>query len=642
MKLLFQLAFLKNRNFHLIVFTMIAMCFFTIGTQMEIVTIGILAKKGPGFFELFSPVKDNVLQNSEKITHEQFEERWQQLDTDHKGYIDLQDSNRFMNTVKPNGIVDRATHYLDQVLPISGKPKFLALLVICVALFNAIAMFCHRLTTKIVAIRVSRNLRQDFFEHIQSLPMSFYQEHNIGSISARVVTDASAIADGVNASLINYLQTPFTIFTTLILCFVASWQLTLMIFLGFPMIVFPILYIAKHVKRISKKLQKNQEGFSAVLIDYLAGIQTIKVFGREEFSLKKYREENDRMAFLEQKSAKYDVASRPIVHTIGMSFLAGALISGLYLLNMSVPEVIVYCGLLYVFYEPIKKFAETNSMIQRGAAAAERMYEVMQIKPQIQDSPNAHVLTGFEKSLEFRNVSFRYGDEWILKDLSFTVEKGQTVALVGPTGAGKSTIVQLIPRLYDVQKGDILIDGRSITECTQKSLRDQMAFVPQKPFLFLDTIANNITFGQAEPLEEIKDAAKRAHANEFIEELPEGYDTYLAETGKNLSGGQQQRLAIARALMKKAPILVMDEATSSLDAVSENIIKTAIRELRGQMTQIIIAHRLSTVGDADKIIYLNKGMKIAEGTRQELLKTCPPFKLMWDMMHKSQELSHAE
>jgi len=641
MKLLFQLAFHKNRNFHLILFTMIAMIMFTIGTQMEIITIGILTKKGPGFFELFSPEVNQQLQDSDVVTKRQLEERWRQLDRENKGYVDLDDANRFMNTANPKGIVDRSAKMINEWIPITGNPKLLAVMVVVVAIFNAMAMFIHRLTTKMVAIRVSRSLRQDFFEHIQSLPMSFYQQHNIGSLSARVVTDALAIAEGVNAALINYLQTPFAILSTLVLCFFASWKLTLMIFLGFPLIAYPIIYIARHIKRISKQLQKNQEGFSSVLIDYLAGIQTIKVFAREDFSLNKYREQNDKMAQLEMKSAKYDVSSRPVIHTIGMSFLAGALITGLYIFNMSVPEVIVYCGLLYIFYEPIKKFAETNAMIQRGAAAAERMHEVMLIKPQIEDSPDAIDIEAFNHSIEFRNVSFRYGEEWVLKNLSFTVEKGQTVALVGPTGAGKSTIVQLIPRLYDVDEGEILIDGRSIKDYTQKSLRDLMAFVPQKPFLFLDTVAQNITFGTPSSYKEIQLAAKRAHADEFIEELPQKYDTLLSESGKNLSGGQQQRLAIARALMKKATILVMDEATSSLDAISENKIKTAIEELRGQMTQIIIAHRLSTVEDADKIIYLNHGEKVAEGTRQELIKTCPPFKLMWDMLNRSQEKTHA-
>jgi ABC-type multidrug transport system fused ATPase/permease subunit len=239
-------------------------------------------------------------------------------------------------------------------------------------------------------------------------------------------------------------------------------------------------------------------------------------------------------------------------------------------------------------------------------------------------------------------VSFRYGSEWILKNLSFTVAKGETVAIVGPTGAGKSTIVQLIPRLYDVQEGDIRIDGVSIKNYTQHSLRENIAFVPQRPFLFLDTIEANIAFGRPFSFQEVVEAAKKAHADEFIGRLPEGYQSYLSETGKNLSGGQQQRLAIARALVKKAPILIMDEATSSLDTVSENYIKASIKELRGQMTQIIIAHRLSTIEDADKIIYLEEGRKIAEGKKEEILKTCSGFKKMWEAMHFTRDALASE
>ncbi len=337
------------------------------------------------------------------------------------------------------------------------------------------------------------------------------------------------------------------------------------------------------------------------------------------------------MASLEKKSARYDLASRPIVHTLAMMFLATALMSGLYLLNMAVSDLFVYCGFLYLFYEPIKKFAEENSHIQRGLAAAERMHEVMRLQPQIEDEPGAQPLTHFAHSIEFDNVWFRYDSQWILKGVSFTVRKGETVAIVGPTGAGKSTIVQLLPRLYEIDQGNIRIDGQSIRTYTQRSLRELIAFVPQKPFLFFDTVAQNISFGRSFSSQQIETAASKAHAEEFILKLPEGYQTELAEGGKNLSGGQQQRLAIARALIKEAPILVMDEATSSLDAVSEHRIKTAIQQLQGEVTQILIAHRLSTIEHADKIIYIEHGEKIGEGTRHELLKSCPGFKHMWEM-----------
>jgi len=303
---------------------------------------------------------------------------------------------------------------------------------------------------------------------------------------------------------------------------------------------------------------------------------------------------------------------------------------------MTVSQLLVFCGILHLVYEPVKKFADENANVQRGVIAAERMFEVLRMKPSIEDHKDAEELIEFKDKIEFENVWFRYKGEWILKDVSFTVKKGETVALVGPTGSGKSTLVQLLPRLYEVEKGEIRIDGKSIRSYTQKSLRELIAFVSQRPFLFLDTVEENITVGKEVSKEKIEAASRRAHAEEFICQLPEKYSTMLTDTGQNLSGGQQQRLAIARALVRNAPILVMDEATSSLDALSENHIKNAISSLQGEVTQILIAHRLSTIEHADKIIYIEKGTKLAEGTKEELVKSCSPFRAMWEMMYQSQ------
>lgn len=633
MKTLFKLALQNREHRFLIALTIVSMILLTFASQLEVLTLGVITKSGPSFFEVLAPEKDGVLQPGSQVSLLDYESRWNELDPQHTGVITETDVSRFLGQKKEISIFQRAMDGVNAVFPVYGNAKNLALLIVVIAFFKAIMLFSQRYAARLVAIRVSRDLRQYYFEHIQSLPMEFFQQFHSGSLSSRAVGDAAMIAESINACLVNYIQTPFVVASSLVYCFILSWKLSLMIFFGFPCIVYPIIYLSKQVKRISREIQKNQESFASVLIDFLAGVQTIKIFAMEDYSLKKYQEQNRRMAQLEEKSARYDLSSRPIVHTIAMLFLGAAMLYGLYGLEMSISEVFIYCGFLFLFYEPVKKFAEENSHIQRGIAAAERMIEVTSIKPCISDVSDAESLTKINGKIEFDRVWFRYEADWVLKDLSFTIEPGQTVAIVGPTGAGKSTIVNLLPRLYDVQKGEIRINGKPLTSFTQQSIREHIAFVPQKPFLFLDTISENISFGRSYSSNHVEAAARMAHAEEFIVKLPLGYQTVLSESGKNLSGGQQQRLAIARALAKDASLLVMDEATSSLDNVSEQNIKMTIQNLKGKITQIIIAHRLTTIEGADKIVYIEHGVKKGEGTKEELLASCPGFRLMWATMN---------
>lgn len=632
MKRLFSIAFKNPLHRWLVALIVLAMCLLTIASQMEIFTLGVITQKGPDFFELFAPIKDGKLDPTDSVTQDILLNRFHAIDTGDTGEITRATAREFYGEHGKRGFMDKVVGFFDHYFTLSKNVMHLAIFVFLAALFKAVTLFTHRFTTRLLAIRVSTDLRQQYFEHIQTLPMSFYQQYNMGTLSSRVVGDAALIAEALNACLVNYFQTPFILLTTLTICFLTSWKLSLLIFLGSPIIIFPIVFIARRVKKIARQIQKNQETFSSVLLDFLGGIQTVKVFAMEGFSLQKYRERNEKMASLEIKSARYDLSSRPIVHTIGMMFLATTLLYGLYILHLDVSEVLFYCGMLYLFYEPIKKFAEENSHIQRGITAAERLFEVMDMKPDIVDEPGAVAFTSLKDSISFNNVSFRYEDQWVLKNLSFTIKKGESVAIVGATGAGKSTIAQLLPRLFDVQEGEILLDGKPLKVYTQKSLRESMAYVPQRPFLFIDTIAQNIAFGRGFSENDIKTAAIRSHADEFITKMPEGYQSMISEGGKNLSGGQQQRLAIARALVKNAPILILDEATSSLDSVSENYIKTAVKELHGSVTQVVIAHRLSTIEYVDRIIFIENGTKIAEGTREEVLRTCPAFKRMYDMM----------
>ena len=635
MKLLFFAALRNSKHLTLAILTLLTLLCLTVANQCEMFSVGLMANTGVDFFSLFSSEEKS---QKEQVSLNDIIAKWELIDQDRDGRVSKQDTALYMAQRKETNPLKWVMHKVSSLFDYEENFSLLISILVGVALFKAATLFAARYATQLLSIRVTRDLRQQFFEHIQSLPLSFYQEQNLGSLSSRAVGDAGQISSSLNSCLTNYLQTPFTLVSTLAACFYLSWQLSMIIFLGLPLIIFPVVFLTRRVKRISRQLQKNQETFSSVLLDFLAGIQTVKIFAMEAFSLRKYKEQNDQMALLESKSAKYGLLTRPVLHMIATACLAVVVLFGLYSLHMTVGQLLMFCGLLHLFYEPVKKFAEENANIQKGIVAAERMFEVLHLKPQIQDHDGAIELQQFREKIEFDRVWFKYRDEWVIRDLSFTVAKGEIVALVGSTGAGKSTIVQLLPRLYEVQKGEIRVDGIPINAYTQKSLREQIAFVPQKPFLFFDTVLENIAFGRNFSREEIEEAAQKAYAHEFIVDLPQTYDTLLAEMGKTLSGGQQQRLAIARALVKKAPILVLDEATSSLDAISENRIKKALCELQGEVTQILIAHRLSTIEHADKIIFLEKGRKLAEGSIEELLETCLPFRLMWESYHHTEIL----
>lgn len=628
MKFLILAAIQNRKHYFLLLFTMIATFLLTISSQMEILTIGVIARAGADVFVLF-----NDGQNKDAIDKNYVEKKWSEISNDN--LITKEQAANYLAAQKKQGLLHRINSFLDQHFHLTQNLMRLAYVVILVAIFKAIALFVYRYSSQVVSIRVSRDLRQRCFEHIQGLSLNFYHDYNLGQISSRVSGDANSVASAVNAFLINYIQIPFTIISTFCALLFISWKLTLIIGIGIPLIIAPVVYLTRRVKYIAERMATNQEGCLRILTESIYGIFTIKTFAMEDFSCKKFRTNNFLSAKLQEKSARYSLASRPVLHMISSMFFALVILCGLYLFHLPPEDLLVYCGLLYVFYEPVKKFAEESVQIQQGIVAAERMFQLLAEKPTVYDLPGAKSFTTFNNSIEFRNVSFKYKDTWVLRNLSFSVSKGEVVAIVGPTGAGKSTIATLLPRLYDVQEGEILIDGQPVQAFTQKSLREKIAFVPQKPFIFLDSIQENIALGRSYQECEIQAAARNAHAEEFIVHIPGGYQSVLQELGKNLSGGQQQRLVIARALATQAPILIMDEATSSLDAISEEKIRDAIHSMRGKLTQIIIAHRFSTIEHADKIIYIHQGQKLAEGTKEELLASCPEFRRMWELMHLS-------
>lgn len=635
MRLLFLSALRNAKHVSLAIFTLFTLLFLTVANQLEMFSMGMMADRGVDFFTLFGTEDKEDNLGAGEVCFSEIERKWDKIDKEKKGAITKQDAVLYLGKKKNANRLNRVSRALFSKLGLDINFQSLIFILVIIATIKAFFLFFSRYATRLLSIRITRDLRQQYFEHIQLQPMSFYLKHPLGALASRSVGDAGQIASSLNSCITNYIHTPFALISTLATCFYFSWKLSLVIFLGVPLVVYPVVLITKKVKKVGRQLQKNQEKFTSVLLDFLSGIHTVKIYAMEAFSLGKFREQNEEMARLETKSAKYDLLTRPILHLVTTTCLASVALFGLYTLKMSLAELIFFIGLLHIFYEPVKKFAEENANIQKGVIAAERMFEVLHLNPSINDNSTAENITKFEKEISFEDVWFKYEDQWVLKGVSFTIKKGTTVAFVGPTGAGKSTIVQLLPRLYEAQKGVIKIDGKPLAEYTRKSLRELISYVPQKPFLFYDTVKQNISFGRKFSSKKIQKAAQKAYADDFIQNLPNGYNTLLAEAGKSLSGGQQQRLAIARALVKEGPILILDEATSSLDSISENNIKKAIEELRGQITQVIIAHRLSTIESADKIIYLDKGIKVAEGSLEELLGSCSSFRLMWEVYHSS-------
>ncbi|QVE48925.1 ABC transporter ATP-binding protein [Chlamydia crocodili] len=632
MKLLLKAVLRHKKHLTLLGFSLLAILGLTISSQAEIFSLGIIAKTGPDAFVLFARKENNRLLKAPQLSQEQILERWSDISPNSDTITSAQAQAYISRYGRgTTSITSRLSRLISQHIDLSHFGS-LALFLVVVAIFKAVTLFFQRFLSQVVAIRVSCDLRRDYFKALQRLPMTFFHTHDMGNLSSRVVTDSTSIAQAVNSLMVNYVQAPITLTLALAVCLSISWKFSLLVSVAFPVLILPIVIIARKIKALAKRIQKNQDKFSSVLLDFLAGIVTVKVFRTESFAFKKYCDQNNQIANLEEKSAVYGLLPRPLLHTIASLFFAFVVIIGLYKFNIPPEELIVFCGLLYLIYDPVKKFGDENTTIMKGCAAAERFYEVLSHPDLHHESEDSQEFLGLTRSIEFRDVSFSYDNEKaVLKELNFTINKGEAIGIVGPTGSGKTTISKLLPRLYEIAQGEILLDGISIKDYSKSSLRNHIGCVLQNPFLFYDTIWNNLTCGKDIPEDDVIHALKQAYAYEFVQKMPQGVHSLLEESGKNLSGGQQQRLTIARALLKNASILILDEATSSLDAISENYIKEIIGQLKGQCTQIIIAHKLSTLEYVDRVIYLEQGKKVAEGIKDELLSSCPAFLKMWEL-----------
>lgn len=472
-----------------------------------------------------------------------------------------------------------------------------------------------------------KDLRDVAYRHLHQLPMSYFQQEKVGNLISRFTNDVNVIQSSISTTFLNLIREPLSIIVFLLIAISISWQLTLLALVVLPFTMAIISWVGIKLRKQSSIVQAKIADITSILQETISGVKIVKAFGMEEYENKKFIKETRNYFRLMLKIVRVRNLSSPV--TEFLSALVGVFIiyyGGTLVLQQNALKASEFLGFLFAIFQmmpPIKELSGVNNRIQESSAAADRVFEILDTKPSIIDSSGSIELRDFADKLECQNISFRYEDssELVLKDVNFVLRKGEIMALVGPSGGGKSTLVDLIPRFYDPAEGKILIDNIDIREVKLDSLRKLMGIVTQETFLFNESIKKNIAYGLGDyPIEEIINAAKTANAHDFIMELPDSYETIIGERGLKLSGGQRQRISIARAVLKNPPILIFDEATSSLDNESELLVQEAIERMMKNRTVIVIAHRLSTIRNADKILVLDKGEIVQRGMHNELIQ----------------------
>ncbi len=471
---------------------------------------------------------------------------------------------------------------------------------------------------------VLRDLRNALYKKTMQLPISYFSEKRKGDTIARITSDVLEIQHSFLSVLELIFREPLTILFTVIMMLIISVKLTLFVFIFIPLSGIVISRIGKSLKKKSDKVQKEQGIFLSILEETLSGLKIIKGFNAENIFLNKFKTSTQRFYQFSNKLLNRQNFASPTSEFLGIVVIAILLWYGgkMVLIDGTLDgsSFIAYMGLAYNILTPAKAISKASYSVKKGNAAAERVLEILETQPTIKDAPNAINKQTFDSEILLDNISFKYQNDWVLQDFSLKIPKGQTIALVGQSGSGKSTIANLITRFYDVNKGAIKIDGINSKNISQTSLRSLMGLVTQDSILFNDTIKNNLLIGKPEASdEEIMDALKTANAWEFVKTLPKTINTNIGDSGNKLSGGQKQRLSIARAVLKNPPIMILDEATSALDTESERLVQDALEKMMQNRTSIVIAHRLSTIQKADKIVVLSKGKIVEQGKHQELL-----------------------
>ncbi len=524
------------------------------------------------------------------------------------------------------GFVPLVIRYLfDDILPSSDRSRlYLAPVVILVVIvLRAVSQYLGSYLTEAVGQSITADLRHQLAERILDLPQSYVDRNSSTVLVSRVLTDVSLVKSGIVDGFSSIFKDSLTLIVLVCVAFYQDWLLSLIAFILFPLAILPILNSSKKVRRHSSKGQLSLAKLASFLQESVIGLRVVKIFGMQAYELSRFDQENQTVLKAALKTTRAKLANQPLMEVIGAIGFSAVLVYGgenVIAGTRTTGNFFAFLTSLYLCYAPFKGIARSNSILQQGVSAASDLFNILDTKPEPPEAYSPQSLNSVSEGLVARNVCFGYGDELVIDDLSLELPCSGTVALVGPSGGGKSTIIDLLCRFYDPSSGVISIDGIDIRQLSLASLRALISVVDQNTFLFNDTVANNIAYGLSSASSpQIEAAARAANAHDFVIQLPEGYATLIGENGTMLSGGQRQRIAIARALIKDAPLLFLDEATSALDSASEQVVQEALDRLMADRTTLVVAHRLSTVVNADCICVISGGRVVESGNHATLL-----------------------
>lgn len=518
--------------------------------------------------------------------------------------------------------------------------KWVPLAVIGIFLLKGICNYGQTILMSFIGLRIVTNLRNKLYEQIQKQSLAFFTQHPTGILMSRITNDVVSIQGASSEAVTSLIKDTVTLISLIGIIFYTDWKLAIIAVVVFPLTIYPISRIGKKMRQVATSTQITMGTLSSLLQETIAGTRIVKAFGMEKYENERFAAENERLFKLNMKAVSVNAISHPLMEFLGGLGIAAVIFYGGYNVvqgNSTPGTFFSFLAALLMLYEPVKRLVNVNNTIQQGIAGADRVFSIIDRVPDIDDKPGARVLPPITRSIDVENITFCYEKTAVLKNITLSIKAGEVVAFVGMSGGGKTSLVNLIPRFYDVSAGCILIDGIDIRDVTMQSLRSQIAIVTQQTILFNDTVKNNIAYGDIDRTEnDIINAAKAANAHDFIMKLPNQYDTNIGELGTKLSGGEKQRISIARALLKDAPILILDEATSSLDTEAEIEVQEALDNLMKGRTTLVIAHRLSTIRNADRIVALVNGEIVEEGSHEALLAKQGEYFRLYNLQFKDE------